>query len=324
MKTFRAEISNTVPQLAPLMARRYGKANTPFTYQEVNQSVSKNLAKAYALLYKILTGNDIQDDTVLFTVNSADGAFKRFYGPSICRNAAGDGLILLMGSESIPLKLVKGQLKDIQIPEGKDFSLKLAQEEVGDFKETVIKFSVFIEADDLILVYPIQLRLQLTEDDKGKKVEPDFDTLEQVFSRSTTKLLPLIGDVPNISDFDGPLIKLSQLDENSVYQVFGVRSCKPGGRLSFIMAIRPTEEDQGYAEENGDYVTFEQAEVWGNSAIKNVLQSKPEITEEKPAELVIRGMRTNSSGTTTVDCSLILTQPEIDPATLEEELDFSF
>lgn len=325
MQTFRAEISNTNSVLAPLMGRRYDSATTQFTYQEVASQVSKNIAKAYALLYKVLTGNDIPPETTLFTVAAADGAFKRFYAPTICKNSKGDGLILLMGSESIPLKLTKGEFKDIYVPEGMDFTSKLTQEEVGDFKETIVKISIFIEAQDLLMVYPISLRLAITEDENGKKTEPEFDALEQVYSRSTAKLLPMVGDVPNVSNFDGPLLKLSQLDEESVYSVVGVRECKPGGRLSFILHIQPTEEDQGY-DKAGEYEMFPEigAEVWANTAIKNVLLGKPEISEEKPAELIIRSHRKNKSGTTTTDCALIVQQKAIDPSSLEEELDFDF
>jgi hypothetical protein len=327
LNTYRPEISTANTALAGLMGRRYESANVSMTYSEVYSSVSPKLAKAYAMFYKILTGNDIADDTVLFTVNSADGAFKRFYGPTICKSTDGKSLVLLLGSESIPLNLVKGTLKDIYVPEEWDFGIKLAKEKIGEYDEIVLKVSLFHEAKEQMLVFPIGVRLHLEEDEAtGKLKEPQFDELETVFSRSTTKLLPFIGDVPNLSNFDGPLVKLSQLDENSVYIIVGYRETKPGGRTTFILQGLPSDVDQGYSKDE-EYVVFDPEvgfEVWANTALQNVLMGKPEISEDKPAELIIRGMRTSKQGRTVVDCALILTPTEIDPEKLEAELDFDF
>lgn len=326
MKTFRAEISDTQSVLTPLMARRYESGNTAYNLGQIRETLSKNIAKAYSLLYQVLTGNQAQDDLDVFTVNASNGAFKRFYGPTICCNAKRDGLILLMGSESILLTLKKGKLENLSLPEGMDLAAKVAKEKVGNFDEVIVKVSIYIEGQDTLLVYPIPLRLKIEENDEGQKVEPDFDALEQAFERNIKSLLPMVGDVPQLSDFDGPLIKLSQLDEDSVYKVVGYRACKPSGRLSFILHILPTEPEQGY-DKDGEYTVFESelgAEVWGNSSLVGPLSAKPEITEEKPAELIIRGMRQNKSGTTTVDCALIIAQPELKASDLEAELDLDF
>jgi hypothetical protein len=321
MKTLRAEISSTNRYLAPLMSARYEKSITTVTHQELQSRYSKNLAKAYALLYKILTSKDIQQDTQIFSVKSEACAFKRFYGPQICKGT--NGLVLLMGSETIDLEFTKGGLKNLHIPEGMDVAMKVAEEEYGGFKDIILKISVYIEAQELTIVFPIGLRLVVSEAEDGTKVTPDLDTVETLFTRSPGKFAELIADVPNVNDFDGPLLKLKQLKEGETYEVFGYRAVKPAGRLTFILSIRPTEQGQTYTDDSDPDLEneFEQAEVWANSSLKTALLSEPKIDDENPAQLLIRSVRANKSGTTTVDCALIV---KVQSAIAEDEIDFDF
>lgn len=330
MQNFAVTIAQENTALAGYTGKRYTSGQTNITFEQL-MAVSKNTAKALKVLYKVFTGNEPTSDAVAISIKAKDGAFSTFYGPTLCKNDK--GLLLFFGNETIPFTTKKGKL-EANLPDTIEVKLSFETAKFNGFDETVFKVSVFMEESDTLLTFSLPVRL--APDSTGEKNIGDLkreytpDVLQTLLERKPAELIKVIGEVPQFNDFDGPLLKLAQLEENETYTIIGYRAAKPGGRTTFILHLvgQLDNEDQPTqvyeVEKNGsiEEAPLIEAEVWANSSMINFFSTKPEITKESPAELLIRGKKPTKRGVS-VDAAIIWDNPDTVSVT-EDELDFDF
>jgi hypothetical protein len=331
MKTFDASISQENTALAGYTGKRYSEALTKVTFEQL-ASQTKNTAKALKVLYKVFTGNDPKSEDVAISIKAKDHAFSDFYGPSLCKNE--NGLLIYFGDETIPFTTKKGKL-EANLPETIEVKLSFETTKFNGFDETVFKVTVFMEESETLLTFclPVRLAPDPTGEKKIKDLKEEFtpDVLQTLLERKPTELVKVIGEVPQFNDFDGPLLKLGQLEEGETYTIVGYRGAKPGGRQTFILRLMGNHDEatdmptQSYeVEKDGELIEepLTEAEVWANSSMVNFFSNKPAITPNSPAELLIRSKKETKRGIS-VDAAIIFDSPDT-VAIEEDDLDFDF
>lgn len=329
MNNFNLTISTENASLATLTGRRYTKGLTNYTFDEL-ATVSKNTVGALKMLYKVVKGEDPAGDAVAMSVKSEDGAFKRFYGPTLCKNE--NGLLLFFGNESINFTVSKKGVfvPTVPLPESIEVKLSFEKTKLNGYDELAFKVSIFNEATDTLITFSLPFRVE----DVNILKNMTADTLQSMLDRKLTDLIALIGEIPQggSSDFEGPMLKLGQLDLDT-YLITDYRAAKPGGRLTFILQIEGLRSPDGeplqsfYKEAGGSINGGEteplvKAQVWANFALVSFFATEPNITPETPAELLIRHVKKSVNGYT-VDAAVTHDTPSTVSVT-EEDLDFNF
>jgi hypothetical protein len=328
LNNFNLTISTENLSLASLTGRRYPKNSTVFTLDELTE-ISRNTVGALKMLYRIFKGTDPTGDTNCVSVKSILGAFKRFYGPVLCK--ASDGLVLYFGDEAIPFTTKKGSLVlPSALPETVEVKLAFDRAQLNGFDELVFKISVYNEANDTLITFCLPFRVADTDSLKGLAA----DTLQTMLERKPADLIAFIGEVPQggSGNFEGPTLKLGQLDLDT-YLITGYRPAKPQGRLTFILQLQglmdakdvPLQvyyKEAGGAINGGETEPMGTAQVWANWSLTAFFSTQPEITPENPAELIIRKIKKCPNGYS-VDAAITHDSPSSTVVT-EEDLNFEF
>jgi microcystin-dependent protein len=330
MKTFDASICQENTALASYTGKRYSDTLTKVTFEQL-ASQTKNTAKALKVLYKVFTGRDPKAEDVAISIKAKNHAFSDFYGPTLCKNEK--GLLIYFGDETIPFTTKRGKL-EVDLPETIEVKLSFETVKFNGFDETVFKVTIFMEESETLLTFclPVRLAPDSSGEKKIKDLKEEFtpDVLQTLLERKPGELIKAIGEVPQFNGFDGPLLKLSQLEEGEIYSIIGYRGAKPSGRQTFILRLlgnldeeqKPTQTYE--VEQNGEIkeAPLTEAEVWANSSMFNFFNNKPAITSENPAELLIRGKKETKRGVS-VDAAIIFDSPDT-VAVEEDNLDFDF
>lgn len=341
MKTIVASISPVTKAFGPLTTRRYNTKNNPLLHSDCPKSIQKILHLVGGLF-----SYDFQDDDQIGTIASEGGGFKKLYGPVLCKND--DKVILYIAGQELHVtaKLFKETIIEISgkqvVVQAKFKSFDLT----GMGEELCFSLEFFIESSDTLVTFYCGVRVADYE------AEYTDDQFNGYGKRSIKSLVEVLGDIPSGEWFAGPTLKLSQLPTNS-YMVVGYRGFAVDNRTSYIMRLLVSEALHYYLEpekrdepevqmtpiaqafdegvdafpegcpqdEEGNLLT--QIEVWGNKSIAQNLGFEPVITEEKPAELIIRGAKVRKDKKVNVYCSLIAQTDESSLAD-DEDLEFDF
>jgi len=320
MKLFNSPISTENASLGAYTGRRYNKGFNSISFTDL-ESVSKNTSKSLSVLYRVFAGIEPEADATAISIAVESGAFKRFYGPTLSQKD--DQLAIDFNGTALTFETKKGALI-AGLPEGVDVKLGFESIDLNGFKETTFKVSIFIESSDTLLVFNLPIRFA---DYKAEKATTT-DVLSTMLERKPKDLVAKLDTPYAGSDFDGPTLKLGQLITGEVYAITSVRAVNTTHGSSYMFTIEPTTPGQTYLEvasieDTEEEVALEQAEVWSNQPLKSFFGSQPNITQENPAQLLIRGKKATKSGNITVDAACMFDSPDV-VAVDEEDLDFNF
>lgn len=180
-----------------LEARTYERDITEVPNTALPAAFLENLA----LVYKALTGQDIDESKPIYTIQSNSGIFKKLYTPHIYTED--NSLILAFGSSHSPILL--GDLGIEPSFPGVKFSF--VETQVNGYNTLCLKVTVTKKSE--IIICPIPVRT------KDFKKPPSADTLEILLSTGQKEqFFSLIGGKPAAGDnnfLKGSLVNLGLL-----------------------------------------------------------------------------------------------------------------
>jgi len=339
MKNVVASISTSTRAFGPLTTRRYETKNTPLLLKDCPKSINK-IVNLVGGLFK----QEFEPEDQIGTISSEGGGFKKLYGPVLCQN---DGkVILYMAGQE--LHVTSKLFQEVQMEINGNKVIVLAKFKnynltgLGD--ELCFSLEFFNEDSDTMVTFYCGVRVADYE------AEYTDDQFTNYGKRSVKSLVEALGEIPSNEWFDGPTLKLSQLPIDS-YMVIGYRGFTVDNRVSYIMRLLvsenltyypdPTAREtpdvemlniaeafeegvEAFPEGNptdGDGNLLTEVEVWANKSVGQNLSFEPVITEEKPAELIIRGVKVRRDGKVNVYASIIA---KTDDTVLSEDDDLEF
>lgn len=302
------QVGTSSPELATLAGREYTSEYTSLPNANLPRAMRQGLDRVFTAL----TGTELPLEENTFLIKSQDGVYTRLFGPIL--KAGSDDVegteagkfYIQWGNRFIPVSLGKeglttesGNVIESEFAEfnfsgrGNDHALMVSIDDEDGSGQTVLPIAVrFVDYQN-----PADLKVlnSLTKKDKAAQIIP---LIEQVRPRGSGGL--------KRADHD---VEFRDLKVDVPYQVTAYRAVKTTYGISYRIVINnyPAEGETG--------------EAWAHSSLRSLLSTQPEISEEKPALLVLKDKQVTTDGKVKIRCSLILSQQK---EVSEDDLNLNF
>jgi hypothetical protein len=277
--------------LARLESRSYDRGFTPVP----NSALPPSYKVGLGVVYKALTGEELDPSGNTFAVSAANGIFKRLYAPAIFSLPADEeagtppSLCIVWGEDRIPLHVENGDIWTTE-ESRKNKNVKFGIREYGDFKDPSVVVTV-VEGSNQY-TFPFVVR---PADIKDKLNVDEFEIL--VENSTSAEIADHVQNVPSGeggTKFNGHFVKVSHLPLGE-YTITGYRAKRDGqyGPDYFLQAkveesfTAPVRVKVGEEWIDQETEIFDWCVVKPNSAMKKILGAEPEISEENPAVLTV-------------------------------------
>lgn len=299
------DLSTNAPQLAPLAGREYTSEYTSLP----NANLPKALRKDLNTVFEFLTGEELPLDENTFLVKSRDGVYFRLFGPVLKVGAEGvegtsDGqLYIQWGPRYLPVNIVKG---GFTTSDGREMEAEFGSYNFSGRGEDCAMF-VSVDTDNGQLVLPVAVRFTDWEN------PPEPKALNALLKKKPEEVVAMVQKVAakggggNRIEADSE-VDFRELDLQTPYEVIGYYPCKTSYGLTYRILI------------NNYPAEAQVAGAWAHSSIRPLLSTKPEITREKPATLILRSREELADGKVRLRSTLLLSAQETDEGSLN--LDF--
>ncbi len=275
---------------ARLEAKSYARSYTDVP----NTALPATLRDALSVVFKALTGEDLDPSGSTFTVRAdASGTFKRLYSPTVF-STEDRGLVIRWGDQDIPLIVSTGKISTEASPKGTKFTFK--EEPIGKYTEAVL--SVSVTSEGTLYTLPVPIRSA----DFEERLSADLlDLLLDENPESIAEKVQLASDLSKRGESSGSgermvgnFVKVAHLPLGE-YTVTTYRS-KEGGAHGpdYFLQVQIPEPFTApiRAQVDGEWTDVESeisdwAIVRPNTAMKKTLAAGPVITPEAPATLKV-------------------------------------
>lgn len=281
-----ADLAITNPALVPLTGRRYSSNFTAVPNHKLPTAMQATLAK----MYLALTGAELPVDGATIAVSSDSGYFKRLYTPKVYADGAGSCYIK-WGDVLIPLTCDEGKLVPVHKQPGYKVGIKLATANPSDRGDDPA-IEVKVTETEAKQVYSGYFALAVS-DWKGY-VAGDYETVLETDYGDFVALLmaesagggggaQIEGDVTSTKAILAAAFPNGQNYDVSV-TVTGYKPVNAGGRATAILQCSAIDDEAIVAAVPCTGKAFG---LWADPSVRPMLLSSPEITEAKPATLVM-------------------------------------
>lgn len=303
------ELSSNSKDFVPLTAREYKNDYTPLP----NANLPNSLRNDLGLFFQLLTQEELPLEENTFLIKSYQGVYSRLFGPvlkvgsSEVSSTDPDKLYIQWGPRFIPLTL-DGTPGTFYTAAGTELDVEFSTYNFsGRGEDPALLLSMDTEEGQVVL--PIVVRFA----DWENPIEPK--ALNTMLKKTPQKLAEVIqkvsakvgGSSRERIEADSE-VDFKDLEINKPYEVIGYYPCKTSYGTSYRIFINniPNEDNT--------------AVCWAHSSIRPLLATRPDITREKPATLMLRFKEEMDNGRTKIRSSLILSRQEDDPEVIN--LDF--
>ncbi len=277
---------------ARLQSKAYTSQYTPVP----NSALPKSMQADLGVIYKELTGEEMSQGDNTLLVKADSGVMIRMFTPVVVNQ--NHKFAIKWGQKLVELNVVDG---------------KLTNDTKCVFKPGVFNFSgrgndncIFIQvksgADTIRM--PLVVRMA----DYNNQLEPaEFAVM---FEDDLEELLPLIAvnkQGNGGSSAQAETISFKNLDEGE-YTITGYREVTTSYGINHILMLKGVP---GFSDG---------VQCWGHNSIKNVLLSKPVISEQEPATLTIISKTERADGKIRVHAAVTIASFEDD----DEMMDINF
>lgn len=302
------DLASNSKDFIPLSAREYKSDYTPLPNANLPQSLRFDLN----VFFQLLTGEELSLEENTFLIKSYEGVYSRLFGPVLkvgqegVGNTENDKLYIQWGPRFIPLTSSPGQMLTQNNTElDVEFSTYNFS---GRGDDPALLLSVDTEEGQLVM--PIVVRFA----DWENPIEPKV--LNTMLKKTPEKLVEVIQKVSSKTGNGGSRerieadaeVDFKELEVNKPYEVIGYYPCKTSYGTSYRIFVNNVPEES------------QTSVCWAHSSIRPLLATRPEITRDKPATLMLRFKEEMDNGRTKIRSSLILSRQEDDPESLN--LDF--
>jgi hypothetical protein len=272
MTTFATlDFSFDNPVLAPLES-----LTPPAGKDSLDIQISKlpdSMANPLKAVYKSLTAKDLREDTVVFRLVFKEDKSPKLYSPAIYSQEG--TLVLRWGQEIIPLSLKKSSLTPVEaLFEGVEYSATIDKVKIGQYKESVVNFTIsdFEGYDEIVM--PLVLKgsnWELKQDDflASAKVHLKKGNVEE-----------LVGMIYELKSSGGsysnnPLVSNDDLPQGVDLLIIKSRKVETKFGTNYVLTARANPE-----------IGLEQdVDFFGFSQIRKKLNSGAFIDSDNPATL---------------------------------------
>lgn len=304
------DLASNSKDFIPLSAREYKSDYTPLP----NANLPKSLRADLGSFYTLLTGDELPLEENTFLIKSYQGVYNRLFGPVLKVGQADvanteDGMLYIQwGPRFIPLTL-KESPSAMFTASGTELDVEFSSYNFSGRGEDPAML-ISMDAEEGQVVLPVVVRFADWENPLEPKV------LNTMFKKTPLKLAEVIQKVTSKNgtgsgreriEADAE-VDFKDLEINTPYDVIGYYPCKTSYGVSYRIFINNQPED--------DKISV----CWAHSSIRPLLATRPEITRERPATLMLRSKEELDNGRTKIRSSLILSRQENDPESLD--LDF--
>lgn len=275
-----------------------------------NHVLPVDLLDKVSTIYTALSGNEFTDEVKTFTVGATEeGKFRALYTPSILGNALGQNLIIQWGQEQIFLNLQDGGISS----DNTKLKWAFISDKFGKYERQLLKLTIPINGSQYVVSIP--LRLQRVEE--GQE-QVDVDTLTFLVEEGNyDELFALFQDISDRKSskfMTGYSAKAGQLPLGTYRATQYNSKDHPQYGMMYFLQFEIVELDEGDSfeletrvpavDKNGDSVlnaagkrVYEPATVTVNSddklivkantGLKNLILSKPIMSEESPVMITV-------------------------------------
>lgn len=298
------DIATNSSEFVVLSGRLYDKDYTPLPNQNLPKGLRADLEKFFCYLTS-QPNLPLEENT--FLIKSSEGAYQRVFGPVLkVGNSEIEGLednklYIQWGPHFIPLTYEPGVFRNeagIEID---------AEFGVYNFSGRGEDPALLLSIDEPTgqVVMPIVVRFEDWDNPLEAKA------LNTLFKKSPDKLVDVIQKA-TVKKSSGNFTRIEpthevdfkSLDVKKPYNVIGYYPCKTTYGITYRIFIQdcPEPNDIGCA--------------WAHSSLRPLLSSRPEITPEKPASLVLQHKEMTDAGKMRIRSTLFLSHQESDDDTV--------
>lgn len=265
------DVATDSEALVMLAAREYTSDYTALP----NANLPKALRNQLSLVYEFLTGEELPLEENTFLVKALDGSYNRLFGPvlnvgsSEVEGLEDSRLYIRWGQKYIPLNLSKGAMT---LDDGREVEVEFGQYNFSGRGEDAALFVSYESDSGVTYQLPVAVRFEDWEHPVESKA------LNVMLKKSPEQILTVVQKAKAKGSSGGNYeeVDLRFLEVGKSYEIIGYRSCKTKFGASYRVLVK-------------DYPEIGQiSEGWARPSMKKILATSPAITEEDPAEYIIR------------------------------------
>lgn len=295
------DISTNSPEFVVLSGRQYSKDYTALP----NQNLPKQLRRDLETFFCFLTSNaelPLEENT--FLIRSIEGVYNRIFGPvlkvgtSEVENLEDNVLYIQWGQHFIKLDISTPNV--IKTQDGKELDCEFGTFNFsGRGDDPALLISLDEPSGQVVL--PIVVRFADWENPLEAKA------LNALLKKSPSKLLEVLQKAskkPTASSYQKieatHEVDFKALEVKRPYTVVGYYPCKTTYGINYRIFLKdyPQINDIGCA--------------WAHSSLRPLLSAKPEITQDKPASLVLQHKEMTEAGKMKIRSTLFLSYQDND------------
>lgn len=266
------DVATDSDSLVMLAAREYTSDYTALP----NANLPKRLRQQLNAVYTHLTGEDLPLEENTFLVKAVEGSYNRLFGPVLnvgsdeVEGTQPDRLYIRWGPRYIPLTLGKGVMSR---EDGTELEVEFGTYNFSGRGEDPALFVSLETENGVTYQLPIAVRFE----DYQNPIEAK--ALNVMFKKNPAQLLDVLQRVRAKSSGGGQNldeVDLRFLEVGQAYEIVGYRPCKTKFGQSYRVVVKDYPE------------VGQNSEGWARPNMKKILAMGPDISEENPAEYIIR------------------------------------
>lgn len=290
------------------LSRLESKDDYSAKYNDIpNHVLPVDLIEKLSAVYEALSGNEFSDEVKTFTVLADENRrFRALYTPSVMADSANNQLILEWGKEKIALGLEDGGVTSEHAPK---LRWGILTDTFGKYKRNLLKLTLPINGEQYVVSFPIRMKRV----EEGQE-QADSDTLNFLVENDTAEFLELLVDIADRKSgnyMTGYSAKAGQLGLGTYRATsYSSKDHPTYGTMYFIQMQLVDGDDFSFetrvpaTDDSGEFVltpegkrVYEPAEVTAgkddllivkaNTGLKNLILSKPIMTQEDPVMVTV-------------------------------------
>jgi hypothetical protein len=299
-------VSTDSDALVMLAAREYTSDYTALP----NANLPKDLRRDLGRVFELLTGEEFPLEENTFLIKSVEGSYNRLFGPVLnVGNSEVEGtqdgqLYVRWGPRFIPLGLQKGSMTNYA---GAELEVEFGTYNFSGRGEDAALF-ISYEADNGT-TYQLPVAVRFTDWENPIEAK----ALNAMLKKSPDQILTVVQPASAKSGGGGNLdeVDLRFLEVGQPYEIVGYRGCKTKFGNSYRVVVKD------YPEEG------QNSEGWARPGMKKILATSPDISEDNPAEYIIRHREQTDDNKYRIQDAFLLSVQTISEAG-EGELNLNF